>query len=81
MRAAIRDAIWVVADAHWAIGPDAMLAATDLSPAYLIGHFQRASARRGYPDPGPLMVLPLSTKTAWIGLPPEAERWVRQLLD
>jgi len=81
MRAAVRDAIWEVADAHWEVGPDVVLAATDLSPSYLVQHFQRAAARRGYPDPGSLMVVPITPKTAWIGLPPAAEHWVREVLD
>ena len=32
MRGAVRDAMWEIADTHWAMGEDAFLVATDLSP-------------------------------------------------
>jgi hypothetical protein len=81
MRSALRDAIWEVADAHWALGGDTVLAATDLSPDYLMGHFRRAIARRGHKEPGQLLVVPFAPRSAFIGLPAEAESWVRDQLD
>jgi hypothetical protein len=80
MRIAVRDAIWEVAEAHWPCGGDTVVAATDLSPGYLLGHFRRALARRGFTDPGMLLVVPVSQKTAWAGLPADAERWMRDRL-
>lgn len=81
MRDALRDAIWEVADAHWALGADAVLAATDLSPDYLLGHFRRAIARRGLSESGQLLVVPFAPRSAFIGLPPDAAAWVRDQLD
>jgi hypothetical protein len=81
MRTALRDAVWEVADAHWALGQDAILAACDLSPEYLVDHFRRAMARRGFADPGLLLVVPVTPRSAWAGLPREAEGWIRETLD
>ena len=80
MRMAVRDAVWEVADAHWALGQDAMLVSTDLSPTYLLSHFRRALARRGFTEAGMLLVSSLGPKAAWTGLPAEAEGWLRDVL-
>ncbi len=80
MRAAVRDAIWEVADAHWALGEDSVLVSTDLSPSYMVSHFQRALKRRGYTESGLLVVTSVGPKAAWSGLPPEAEAWLRDAL-
>jgi hypothetical protein len=80
MRLAVRDAVWEIADAHWALGNDAILVSTDLSPDYMLSHFQRALARRGYPESGFLLVSSLGPKAAWSGLPAEAEGWLRDVL-
>lgn len=80
IRTALRDAIWEVADAHWALSEHAVIAATDLSPDYLLGHFSRAIARRGHKSPGQLLILPIAERSAFVGLPGEAERWMRAQL-
>jgi hypothetical protein len=80
MRAAVRDAVWEVADAHWALGDDAILVSTDLSPSYLVSHFRRALARRGFAETGLLLVTSVGPKAAWSGLPAEAEGWLREVL-
>jgi hypothetical protein len=80
MRLAVRDAVWEIADAHWALGNDAILVSTDLSPDYMLSHFQRALARRGYPESGFLLVSSVGPKAAWSGLPTEAEGWLRDVL-
>jgi len=58
-----------------------VMAATDLSPGYLLGHFSRAIARRGHKAPGQLLVVPFAPRSAFAGLPAEAESWVRAQLD
>jgi hypothetical protein len=80
MRKAVRDAIWEVADAHWAVGEDAILVSTDLSPSYLVSHFRRALGRRGFVRTGLLVVTAVGPRAAWSGLPPESEAWLRDML-
>lgn len=80
IRGAVRDAVWEVADAHWALGEDAILVSTDLSPDYLLSHFKRALARRGFEDGGLLLVSSVGPRAAWTGLPAEAEAWLRDAL-
>lgn len=80
LRAALRDAVWEVADSHWAPCDEALLVSTDLSPDYLLDHFRGGLARRGHSDPGMLLVVPVSAKAAWSGLPAEAETWISELL-
>lgn len=80
MRAAVRDAVWEVADAHWVLGHDAMLVSTDLSPTYLLSHFKRALTHRGFTEAGLLLVTTVGPKAAWTGLPAEAEGWLRDVL-
>lgn len=80
MRTAVRDAVWEVADAHWALGEDAMLVSADLSPDYLVDHFRRALARRGHEVAGLLLVTGVGPRAAWLGLPREAEAWLREAL-
>jgi hypothetical protein len=80
-RAALRDAVWEVAEAHWSLGGDAVLVSSDLSPDYLLDHFRRALSRRGVPSPGLLMVASVGPRAAWTGLPPEAATWLREALD
>lgn len=75
-RMAVRDAVWEVAESHWAAGAEALIAASDLSSAYLLSHFRRALARRGVEDPGLLIVAPVGEGAAWAGLPAEAEAWM-----
>jgi hypothetical protein len=79
IRAALRDAVWEVADSHWApdaTGGDCVLVSTDLSPDYLLSHFRRAVARRGFADPGLLLVVTVGDRAAWTGLSPETEAWL-----
>ena len=80
MRKAVRDAIWEVADAHWAVADDSILVSTDLSPSYLVSHFQRAVARRGFSRTGMLLVTTVGPKASWSGLPAESEAWLRDML-
>ncbi|NKC30877.1 hypothetical protein [Falsiroseomonas selenitidurans] len=80
MRTAVRDAIWEIADAHWAMGQDAILVSTDLSPDYILSHFQRALARRGFGESGLLLVSSIGPRAAWSGLPQDAEGWLREVL-
>ena len=80
MRSAVRDAMWEIADAHWALGQDAALVSTDLSPDYLVEHFRRALARRGFDSPGLLLVATAGPRAAWCGLPPEADAWLRETM-
>ncbi|NGM20267.1 hypothetical protein G3576_09600 [Roseomonas stagni] len=80
MRKAVRDAIWEVADAHWAVADDSILVSTDLSPSYLVSHFQRALARRGFRRTGLLLVTTVGPKASWAGLPPDSEAWLRDML-
>jgi hypothetical protein len=77
IRGALRDAVWEVAEAHWTLGDESMIVACDLSADYLMSHFTRAMARRGFADPGLMLVVPLSPRSAWRGLPPEAAAWLR----
>lgn len=81
MRAALRDAVWEVAEAHWALGGDAVLVSSDVSPDYLLDHFRRALGRRGFASAGLLMVVGVGPRAAWTGLPAEAETWLREALD
>ncbi|MBX9593208.1 MAG: hypothetical protein K2X46_02500 [Roseomonas sp.] len=80
MRKAVRDAVWEVADAHWAVADDSILVSTDLSPSYLISHFKRALARRGFDRSGLLLVTTVGPKAAWSGLSSESEAWLRDML-
>lgn len=75
---ALRDAVWEVADAHWAVSDEAVLVSSDLSPEYMIDHFRRALARRGHRISGMLIVTAVGPRAAWVGLPPEADAWLRE---
>jgi hypothetical protein len=79
-RAAVRDAVWEVAESHWPAGAEALVAASDLSSGYLLSHFRRALARRGIDDPGLLIVAPMGEGAAWTGLPAEAQAWMDEAL-
>lgn len=81
MRAAVRDAVWEVADAHWTLGTDLIFVSCDLSPDYLLNHFRRALARRNLAAEGTLLVTALGPRTAWAGLPQDAEEWLRGALS
>lgn len=81
MRQAVRDAVWEIADAHWAIGSDAILVSTDLSPAYMVSHFRRALSRRGFDRTGHLLVTSVGPKAAWSDLPDEADDWLKETLS
>jgi len=72
--------VWEVADAHWAVGDDAILVSTDLSPDYLVQHFRRALRRRGFGETGLLLVTSIGPKAAWAGLTPDAEAWLHDVL-
>ena len=80
MRTAVRDAVWEVADAHWALSEDILLVSCDLSPDYLLDHFRRGLARRGYADGGLLFVTSIGPRAAWQGLPREAAAWLADTL-
>jgi hypothetical protein len=80
VRAALRDAVWEVADSHWAAGEEAMLVSCDLSSDYLVSHFMGALARGGFAQPGMLIVVPMRQGSAWAGLPAEAEAWIRETI-
>jgi len=80
MRMAVRDAVWEIADAHWTMGSDAILVSTDLSPDYVLSHFRRALARRGFDQTGLLLVTGVGPRAAWSGLPEEAEGWLKDVL-
>lgn len=77
-RAALAETVWEVAESHWAAGPAALLVATDLSPDYLARHFRAGLARRGFPDPGLLLVVPVTPRAVLEGLPADAASWVEQ---
>jgi hypothetical protein len=79
-RTALRDAVWEVAESHWTIGAEALLAASDLSPGYLLAHFKAGLTRRGFPDPGVILVVPVGADAARVGLPAEAEAWMGETL-
>ena len=76
IRTVLREAVWEVADSHWAPSEDAVLVSTDLSPDYLLAHFRQALAQRGHSDPGMLLVVPVGPSTAWSGMPADAEAWM-----
>lgn len=80
MRAAMRDAVWEVADAHWALSDDTMLVSCDLSPAYLLAHFEQSLSRRGFASAGLLLVTTIGPRAAWRGLPAEAESWLHDTI-
>jgi hypothetical protein len=80
VRAALRETVWEVADSHWAVGEEALLVSTDLSPHYLLSHFRRGVARRGHASAGVLLVVPVASNAAWSGLPEDAAEWVKSLL-
>lgn len=77
-RAALAEAVWEVADSHWAAGAEALLVSTDLSPDYLTSHFRKGLARRGFPKAGMLIVAPVTAAAAFSGLPPDAADWVAE---
>jgi hypothetical protein len=79
-RAALLEAVWEVADSHWAPTDEALLVSCDLSSAYLLSHFKVGLTRRGHPDPGLLLVVPMSEDSAWMGMAPDGEEWVRGAL-
>jgi hypothetical protein len=79
IRTALGEAVWEVADSHWAPCNEALLVSTDLSPDYLLAHFRRALAQRGHPDPGMLLVVPFGAAAVWSGLPEDAEAWVAEV--
>ncbi len=78
-RAALVEAVWEVADSHWAAGEEALLVSTDLSPDYLTRHFRIGLARRGFPKAGMLIVVPVAATAAFSGLPAEAAAWVAEV--
>lgn len=78
MRSALADAVWEVAETHWSPAPDVTLVVTDLSPDYLLSHFRRALARRGFGQAGLLVVLRCAEGAAWEGLPAEAAAWLAE---
>lgn len=80
MRLAVGDAVWEIADAHWTMGSDAILVSTDLSPNYILSHFRRALARRGFDQTGLLLVTRVGPRAAWSDLPEEAEGWLKDVL-
>jgi len=80
VRAALRDAVWELADSHWAPNEETMLVSTDLSPDYILTHFRNFLARRGFAQPGMLLVVPIGEAAAWSGLPEDARRWMEEVL-
>lgn len=80
LRAALRDTVWEVAESHWAPTEETTLVATDLSPDYLIAHFRSGLARRGFPEPGMVLVVPLRDGAAWAGLPTDGEAWIAEMM-
>ncbi len=79
-RTALREAVWEVADSHWAPTEETLMVSCDLSAAYLLSHFKVALARRGHADPGFLLVVPMGAEAAWTGLPQDGEAWIKDLL-
>lgn len=79
-RDALRDAVWEVADTHWAASDEAILLSSDLSPAYLIDHFRSALGRRDLRISGMLIVTAVGPRAAWAGLGPDADTWLRDAL-
>jgi hypothetical protein len=79
IRTALRDAVWEVADSHWAPCDEAVLVSTDLSPDYLLAHFRQALAQRGHGEPGMLLVVPVGQASAWSGMPADAEAWMAEV--
>ncbi len=77
-RAALAEAVWEVADSHWAAGPDALLVSTDLTPAYLTRHFRSGLARRGFPKAGMLIIVPVTAPAAFTGMPADVGQWVEE---
>jgi len=73
---ALQDGIWEVAESHWRLDARSVLVGSDLTAAYLLEHFRRALARRGFPDPGLLLVMPVGARFAAIGLPADAAAWL-----
>lgn len=78
IRAALREAVWEVADSHWTPCDEVLLVSTDLSPDYLLSHFRKGLARRGHPAPGLLAVVKVGEDAAWHGLPAEAADWIAE---
>jgi hypothetical protein len=79
-RAALREAVWEVADSHWAPSDEALLVSCDLSAAYLLSHFKVGLSRRGHKDPGMLLIVPMGEDAAWTGLAEDGDAWVRGAL-
>jgi hypothetical protein len=80
IRSALQEAVWEIADSHWSPADGSLLVATDLSPAYLVQHFRSGLGRRGCPDPGLLLVVPVTDTAAWTGLPKDAEAWLKDVV-
>jgi|GEM_PF-2407027 len=74
-RTALREAVWEVADSHWAPTDETVLVSSDLSSDYLLSHFRRSLARRGFEDPG-LLIVAAAAQVATHGLPQEAQDWI-----
>ncbi|HEV7268875.1 MAG TPA: hypothetical protein VGN83_28810 [Falsiroseomonas sp.] len=79
IRSALLDAVWEVAESHWAPCKEVVLVSTDLSPDYLLAHFRQALAQRGHGEPGMLLVAPVGPATAWCGMPADVEAWMAEV--
>ena len=79
-RHALHEAVWEVADSHWAPTEEALMVSCDLSPAYLLSHFKTGLARRGHKEPGLLLVVPMGKEVAWLNLPQDGAAWMREAL-
>jgi hypothetical protein len=79
-RHALQEAVWEVADSHWAPTEEALMVSCDLSPAYLLSHFKAGLARRGHKAPGLLLVVPMGKEVASLNLAPDGETWMREAL-
>jgi hypothetical protein len=78
IRVALLDAVWEVAESHWAAGSESLLVSSDLSSDYLLAHFRGSLTRRGIPQPAFLLVAPLASRPAMIGVPSDAEGWMEE---
>jgi hypothetical protein len=80
IRATLADAVWEVAESHWAPAEETMLVSSDLSADYLLAHFRRALSRRGVTEPGFLIVAPIAERPALLGAPPAVKAWMAEAL-
>ena len=72
------EAIFEIAPEHWRITGGATLAATDVSPRYLLAHLERVLKQHGVTGV-PLLVTRVSPDMVWGSLSPEGAAWLAEV--